>query len=446
MTCFIDAAVRRGLTVALLGGLLGATACASDDELNARSGGKEEPAATEAPAAKAPAATTATPAPLRVSMFLELSGGMRGFMPANAPDTQPTEFQTYISQLASRTRSSPAVTEAQFLLALQDTPAPTTYKHFRDVVQGDTREAAPGTELPDMLETILGQPGAAGRVSVVVSDFIYGPANKADIALMKVRITDALAAVRQKQLAVAVLAATSRFSGTFHPAVKTPREKVSVAGQPMPYYVWVIGPPAAVGRYLNEVTPGNEAKQAFFGLALPKVPATAVLTQVPLSSPLAPSGEGSVSFATGQPSAELEVSDVKDGVEFTVALNLAALPAAWREPAFLAQHLRVQLDGGAARLVPKSVQVLKDVAGLADYTHALRLRLSALPKQPATLRLSLPAPETPAWVADWTTQNDNQPGTPPRTYRLGEIVGGVREVFPGALPPVFTTQFTLTQD
>ena len=86
------------------------------------------------------------------------------------------------------------------------------------------------------------------------------------------------------------------------------------------------------------------------------------------------------------------------------------------------------------------------VDGLSGYTHTLRLHLTALPKQPAMLRISLPAPETPAWVGAWTTQNDNQPSNPPRTYRLSEVIAGVRGALPDALPPVFSTQFTLTQD
>jgi hypothetical protein len=443
MTRFFHSRPGRWPALAVLGLLLGTAACTSDEELNNRAAGK-----TETPAAPV-AATTADaskPAPLRVNMFLELSGGMKGFMPVNTAATEPTEFQDYVSQLASRTHSSPAVADAQFLLALQDTPTVTTYKHFRDVVQGDTREAAKGTELPDMLENMLALPGATDKVNVVVSDFIYGPQDKSAIALMKVRMTDALATVSKKQLAVAMLASTSRFHGTFHPAVKTPQKQLAVTGQPLPYYVWVIGPPAQVGRYLNEVTPGGEAQQAFFGLALPKVDYTAVLTQVKAGSALAPGGEGSVSFATGEPSTQLDVSDVSQTVEFTVALNLAQLPAAWREPAFLNKNLRARLNGGAVSIVPNSVQLTKDEAALGDYTHTLRLRLTALPKDAATLQLTLPAPETPAWVAAWSTQNDNQLSDPPHTYRLGDVVAGVRGAFPTPLPPVFTASFTLTQD
>ena len=368
-------------------------------------------------------------------------------MPQNTTATEPTAFQQRVGLLASRTNSSPAVGEAQFWLSLNKAPQKTTYAHFRDIVQGDTHEAALGTELPAMLENILALPGAADRVNVIVSDFIFGPKNQATSALMNVSITDALAPVTKKGLAVAVLGETSRFTGNFFPAVKTPRRQVAVKGETLPYYIWVIGPAAAVGRYLNEVLPPTAAttQQAYFGLTFPRVPYAAVLTQVPAGSPLAPGGGGSISYAGAGVSTNLDVSDVKEGVDFTVALDLHQLPAAWREPAFLASSLRAQVPGGSVRLLPNSVKTTAGVPQLATYTHTVRLHLSDFPKGGGQLRLSLPAPGVPAWVAQRSTQNDNQPGPVPHTYRLSEILSGVREAFPAALPPVFTTTFTLTQ-
>lgn len=406
-------------------------------------GDTETQQTTTAPIAPKP---TAKAAPLQVNMLLELSGGMKGFMPVTTAAQQPTAFQQVVSQLASRTHSSPAVGEAQFWLIRKDAPATVPYAHFRDVVQGNTREAVLGTELPTMLEKTLALPGAADKVNVLVSDFIYGPEQKSDVALMNVRITDALAAATKKQLAVAVLGETSRFYGTYFPAVKTPRRQVPLKGETVPYYLWVLGPPAAVGHYLNEVLPAGAAgeQQAYFGLNFKQVPYAAVLTQVPAGSPLAPSGDGSISYTGAQASTSLEVSDVQQGIDFTVAVNLSQLPAAWREPTFLAQNLQVSLPGGAAKLVPNSVQPVFSTPELDGYTHTIRLHLSALPKNRATLTLALPAPGVPAWVGRWSTENDNQPGTQPRTYRLQEILNGVREAFPAQLPPVFTATFTLS--
>ena len=425
------------LTLFLSGTLL--SSCGEVDDTT-------QTATTSAAPAKPASAATDKAAPLQASVFLELSGGMRGFMPQNTTATEPTAFQQQVSLLASRTNSSPAVANTTFWLSLNKAPQASTYAHFREIVQGDTHEAALGTELPTMLENILALPGAADKVNVVVSDFIYGPKNQATSALMNVNITDALATVTKKQLAVAVLGETSRFYGTYHPAVKTPRKQVPLKGETLPYYIWVIGPPAAVARYVNEVLPAPAAttQQAYFGLVFPRVPYAAVLTQVPASSPLAPGGGGSISYAGAGVSTNLEVDDVKQGVDFTVALDLRQLPAAWREPAFLARNLQAQVPGGTVQLLPNSVKPTTGVPELQAYTHTLRLHLSDFPAAGGQLRLSLPAPSVPAWVAQRSTENDNQPGAEPHTYRLTEMMNGVRAAFPPAMPPVFTAAFALS--
>ena len=185
-----------------------------------------------------PAAKIAAPykeevvTPLVVNVFLELSGGMKGFMPLNTAAMLPTAFQNRVSALASKTNSSPEVSKAQFLLGLNQTSKAVTYNHFRDVLQGQTKEAAKGTELPTMLENLLNSPDASNRVNVIVSDYIYGPEDAGNFTTMKPRIADALALVSKKHLAVAVIGETSRFYGTFYPAVKTiSREEFQIKGQ-----------------------------------------------------------------------------------------------------------------------------------------------------------------------------------------------------------------------
>jgi hypothetical protein len=438
--------MRNHLTAAFLAFTLGGALLSSCGEVDDSKGTTPPPttAGKPAPAAVAPNAA----APLQANVFLELSGGMRGFMPANAPATPPTAFQQRVSLLALRTNSSPVVTKASFWLSLNKAPQPRTYGQFQQVVQGDTKQAALGTELPTMLENILALPQATERVNVVISDFVYGPQDPTKAALINVNIAGALTPVTKKELAVAVLGETSKFYGNFFPVVKTPQKQRALKGETLPYYIWVIGPPTAVARYVNEVLPTTSAttQEAYFGLRFPKVPYAAVLTQVPAGSPLAPGGAGSISYGGAGVSTNLDVSGVKGGVDFTVALDLRQLPAAWREPAFLAQHLQAQVPNGSVKLLPNSVKLLANVPQLQAYTHTLRLHLSDFPKGGGQLQLTLPAPGIPAWVAQRSTENDNQPGPVPHTYRLSEIMNGVREAFPQALPPVFTATFTLAQD
>lgn len=389
----------------------------------------------------APAPETAAP-PLNVSIFLEYSGGMRGFVPRGGAGQPATEFQQRIGALITETQVSPAVASRKYFLCENAAPRAVPFQQLRDVVQGEVNQAALGTELPPMLEGILAMPQATQQVSVVISDFIYGPARKSDFSQLPNLIRTAIAPVSQQQLAVAVFGETSHFYGSYFPAVKTPVPKRTLKGEKVPYYVWVVGPPAQVARFAAEVFKNAPAQQAFFGLKTTTPAFAPVLTKLS-DAKLKPSGSV---YGEGN-GLTLSVSD--DPAEFTAGLNLKELPAAWQQPAFLAQHLQVRLPNGQAAVLPNSVRLLTDdeQSGqpvLAPFTHVLRLRVSKLAASTATLSLALPAPETPGWVAAWATINDNAPA--PRTFGLDQILAGVRQSYPTPLPPVFTVQLPLKKD
>ncbi|HEX8657805.1 MAG TPA: hypothetical protein VF690_09740 [Hymenobacter sp.] len=424
---------RSGLAGGFLGlWLLGACGSEPAETTTASSAKGSKPVATTAPAAT----------PLQVNVFLEYSGGMKGFVPRGGADKPPTEFQQRIGALITETQVSPAVAERKYYLCENAAPRAVPFQQLRDVVQGEVNQAALGTELPQMLEGILSRPQATQQVSVVISDFIYGPARKSDFSQLPNLIRTAIAPVSQQQLAVAVFGETSHFYGSYFPAVKTPAPKRTLAGEKVPYYVWVIGPPALVARYTAEVFKNPPSQQAFFGLKT-TAPAFAPLLTKLTDPKLKPTG----SVYGEDNGLTLKVSD--DPADFTVGLNLKELPAAWQKPAFLAQHLQVRLPNGQASLLPNSVRPLTEdeQSGqpvLAPYTHVLRLRVSKLASPTATLSLALPAPETPEWVAAWSTTNDNTPA--PRTFGFDQILAGVRQSYPTPLPPVFTVQLPLKND
>ena len=391
--------------------------------------------------AEAPAATEA--APLHVSIFLEYSGGTKGFVPRGGADKPATEFQRRIGALITETQVSPTVGERKYYLCENAAPRSVKFEQLRDVVQGEVNQAALGTELPQMLSGILAMPQAAQQVSVVISDFIYGPARKSDFSQLPNLIRASIAPVSQQQLAVAVFGETSHFYGSYFPAVKTPVQKRTLNGEKVPYYVWVIGPPAQVARFAAEVFKNAPAQQAFFGLKTSPPAFAPLLTK--LTDPKLKSSGGTV-YAENN---GLTLNPSDDPVDFSVGLDLKGLPAAWQQPAFLAQHLLVRLPNGQASLLPNSVRSLTDEEQsgqpvLAPFTHVLRLRVSKLVTPTATLTVSLPAPETPDWVAAWSTSNDNTPA--PRTFGLDQLLAGVRQSYPTPLPVVFTVQLPLKND
>ena len=376
---------------------------------------------------------------------------MKGFVPAGSANRPATEFQKRVYSLLTETEANSQVTGRTYQLIYQGKDIRTvSFEKMKRVVQGLETDAADGTELPEMLTSVLGRANAASEVSVVISDFIYGPQDKSKIPFIADEVRAVMALAVSKKLAVAVLAERSAFVGTYHPAVKTPLKQRQLHGEKIPYYIWVIGRPDLVSKYLGRVTIGLPAEQAYFGFSFPKVSYGAVLTGLLADSKLQPSGNGSVMQATMESFTALEIEEVKGGVEFTVGLNLRQLPGVWQETALLARQLLVQLPNAASApiIVPGSVQRLTaaeqaTTPALAAYTHRLRLRLSSLPAGNSTLTLKMAAPETPAWVASWNTDNDNQPGPAANTYRLTDILRGLRGAYPAVLPPAFTVTFSL---
>ena len=233
-------------------------ACSSEPaETTAGKPGKGAKAAAETAAA-------AGATPLSVNVFLEYSGGMKGFVPRGGAANPPTEFQKRIGALITETQVNGAVADRKYYLCENAAPRPVKFEQLRDVVQGEVSQAALGTELPQMLEGILNRPKAGEEVSVVISDFIYGPARKSDFSQLPNLIRTAIAPVSRQQLAVAVFGETSHFYGSYFPAVKTPVQKRTLNGEKVPYYVWVIGPPAQVARYAAEVFRNAPAAAGIF--------------------------------------------------------------------------------------------------------------------------------------------------------------------------------------
>jgi hypothetical protein len=452
--CFISVAkVWHALLISIF--LLSLSACERDTEV-----------ATESKKSVSPSSSVTTPSveaqPIRsdllnVRLFLEYSGGMKGFMPAGSAGRDATEFQKRIGSLVTETQVSPLINAKQFyLINTNGSPQPQPFNKILETVEGLNSSAALGTELPQMLSGIMALPGAAQQVNVVISDFIYGPDVKAGFALLPALIRAAIAPVSQKNLAVAVLAEKSHFYGTFYPAVKMVGKKSvpsrQLGGELVPYYAWVIGPPALVSQYVNQVAKSLPPEQAFYGLTLPKPSYSALLTKINESS-LRPTGEGTVFFNTEVENSVVGhdlAADVSGGpIDFTVALNLTGLPLAWQQPAYLIKNLRVQLSQGQVALSAPGVTTLTAVQksnspALASYTHAVRLRLSKLPNGTTPLVLTLRAPETPRWIAAWSTGDDSQSSG--QTFGLHYILQGVRESYPEALPPVFTARLTIKND
>jgi hypothetical protein len=391
---------------------------------------------------KAPEKTTAskadkTPAAAisQISVFVDASTGMRGFMHPNAPGETGSQFQRTITEVLSNVNGQRAGAAPAYYFVQESTPSnpralrPTTYAELSNTVSTGIQNPALGTEMPTMLREVLKlQKGKPGAVSVVISDFIYAPPDPKQTWKVKTDVKDALSEASANNLAINIFAGTSEFRDKFFPGNRT-RFQV-LKGSRLPYYVWVLGEPAAVAAATPLLKPLMGAGFERVNYNLPAPPA-AVLEH------FGNVGEWYVDKTGSRQTQPLTLHVAKslsrqEPAEFVLALDLSNAPA--NEAASLPKQL--QLDDAGTDATLAKVWLARDEAkaprspALPTYTHLAKVHLVRLPGQkPATLRLVLPRTQ-PAWVAKYTTLNDsNIAAQGPKTFLLSEVLQGVQDYY-----------------
>ena len=386
---------------------------------------------THPPAATAKAAA---PALTQLSMYLDASTGMRGFMHPNAPGEPGSDFQRTVAELLSNLHDQTAARQAYYFVQ-ESTPKdprvlrPSSYDELSSTVSTGIKTPALGTEMPTMLREVLrGQQSQPGAVSIIISDFIYAPPDLTQTWRVKTDVKDALSTAPAADLALSVFAGTSAFRDKFFPGNRSRPQVLS--GSRVPYYVWVLGRPAAVAAALPLLRPLLGAGFERLSYNLPAPPAV-VFEHFGNQGTWYVSKSGN---AQTQP-LTLNFSERptrQQPAEAVLGLDLSAAPAT--EAAELPQTLRLD-DGGTGATLAK-VQKTSAVAhppssaALPAYTHLATLRLERLPGAAATLRLVLPRPGLPAWVATYSTTNDsNLAKQGPKTFLLSELLQGVQDYY-----------------
>ena len=382
---------------------------------------------------KVPAAKPAQPAENqitsipKVNVFLEVSGGMVGFMPKGGAGSDATNFQKKVAGLLTEVNYSKAIQNKDFYFIREKNGTSqlqkSTYPEVLKTVSAGIQNPALGTELPEMLEQILKESGKSKAVSVIVSDFIYGPADKSKFNIIPQLIRGALNEAQDKNLVVSVFGDQSSFTGSFHPAVKQPVAKRQLSNLKMPYYVWVIGPQEEVILFNQKVFKNHSQQQAHFGFNYPQ-PAFEALTK------LKPSGNV---YCSERKSTEgcksVTIGPQKDTpVEFEIGVNLSAFPEPLQNAEFLKKNLELNGKGFSGTIISVRQADAKDPAQ-EKYSHLIRVRITQATAKSGQLTFTLP--EKPAdWVNQWTTQNDNNPATQPgKTFRLNEVLAGVQSLY-----------------
>ncbi|ALJ00587.1 hypothetical protein [Rufibacter tibetensis] len=410
---------------------------------------KETAQETTAPAADA-ASTSA--ARVDVDLYLEVSNGMKGFMPPPAADKEPTTFQSRLNKLISEVQDGVHVEGKRYYLAGQNAQGQpvldsVSYATLKNTITSGIKANVLGTPLPQLLQAALENSTKRGAVSVVVSDFIHGPDpnNPGQFLSLDSDIRSSLKQAEHQNLVVAVLGEASPFFGNYYPAVKKPAVKQTLNGEEIPFYMWVIGKQSEVQTVINKVLRNLPAQQAYFGFGYPSVPFSAVLK----SNIFRPAGVVYCTSRTAEVCTSVNLQPLKDEpVEFTIGLNLTDLPASMQEVKFLKQNLKLAVTGGKASIgtVIAASDEVKATPDLAKYTHFVRINVPQLTATTGSITLQLPQVQ-PAWITQWSTANDNNPAAAQRkTYQLNKIIDGVQALYRDKSDNVFSATMKFNKE
>ncbi|QHL86006.1 hypothetical protein GU926_00510 [Nibribacter ruber] len=385
-------------------------------------------------------ATTPTPTPVAnakvdVDIYLEVSNGMKGFMPPPAADKEPTTFQNRLTKLISEVQDGVHVDDKRFYLAKQNAQgAPVldsvSYNTLKLTIVSGIKDNVLGTPLPDMLQAALTNSTKRGALSVVVSDFIHGPDpnNPGQFLSLDADIRSSLKQAEHQNLVVAVLAEASPFYGNYYPAVKKPAVKQTLSGQEIPFYIWIVGKQADVQTFTNKVLRNLPAQQAYFGFSYASVPYSAVLK----ANAFKPMGVVYCTSRTAETCTTINLApENKEPVEFTIGLDLSSLPATMQAVDYLKQNLKLAITGGKASIgtILVANEDTKSAPGVSQFTHFVRVKVPQLTAKTGSITLNLPQ-AVPTWISQWSTGNDNNPASAPRkTYQFNKIIDGVQALY-----------------
>ncbi len=379
---------------------------------------------TKAKPKAAPAATVG-----QVNVFMEISGSMKGFMPASN-NGKITQFQETLDALLATVQQNNQLGRKQFF-EVREKIYPVDYNQVSKHLRYGLEETASSSTIPVMLDSIISNYSSSNGVNVFISDFIYAPANGQAVNFVTTDIYRVMAKAQEQGQAVSIFGTTSDFKGTFYPAVKTTRKTITnCCDTEVPYYVWVMGKPEQVQLFNRQMMANKFTDELHLGFAFP-APTYSVLDK------FMPVGNWYCS-STGNACQAIMVSDLKTPLEMVIGLDLAQLPASYTNPAYLKQNLKLSAENSDAQITglytATQFKTQKGVAGqnttpLKSYTHFVKARLTKMVAPEVELQIALQN-QRPAWVQNRTTTNDSQINSEgAKTFQLAGIVAGVERAY-----------------
>lgn len=380
-----------------------------------------------------PGAASGTATNFNVSVFLENSASMDGYVDANS-----TVFKATMLDLLTNLENFPA-TDTLNLSYINSTIIPvkaaaskTDVNDFYKNLSNTNFKAKGGklgtSDIGEVLSKILNHQ-KANELSILVSDFVFSPGGQDAVKYLegqRSQIRSEFMAARQKKsdLAVAVLQGQAQFEGTYYDQNDKPHAKLKAM---RPYYVWLIGTTTQIQSMLDakifeDIHNGFTNKLVIQSASQAMQPPFKVLL-----------GLGVGKFKSNSPTqgiitdAEAARDEKNKGVfEFNVAVDYSK---SIQEPAYFQDTSNYDWSNRKYGLQIKPIANGSNPS-LTGYSHILTLRTNELKEE--ALRISVVG-KVPGWVYASSSEDDTQIETNAaeagKTFGFSYLIEGVSDAF-----------------
>lgn len=396
-----------------------------------------------------PGAASSAATSFNVSVFLENSASMDGYVDANS-----TAFKAAMNDLLTNLENFPA-TDTLNLNYINSTIIPVKVaaskadvSDFYQNLNRDNFKTQGGkrgsSDIGEILSQLLNQQ-KSDELSVLVSDFVFSPGGKDAVRYLegqRSQIRSEFVAARRNNpdLSVAILQGQAQFEGTYYDRNDKPHARLTAE---RPYYVWLLGTAAQIQSVMNSKILA-QTRNGFSNALVIQSAGAAI--QPPFKIQYRPRiGEfNSKSLAQGVISdAQAARDDRNKGVfEFNVAVNFSK---SMQDTGYFLDSTNYKLSDPNYSMKVKPITDQND-ASLRGFTHLLTLRTTDLKDEKIQIDV---VGKVPGWVYSSSSEDDTQieiaADETSKTFGLRYLVEGVSDAFypRSQANPLYTIPLTI---
>ncbi|WP_373513132.1 hypothetical protein [Persicitalea sp.] len=396
-----------------------------------------------------PGLGTLTASSFNVSIFLENSASMDGYVDANS-----TSFKAAMNDLLTNLASFAATDSLNLnyinssIISLKVAASENDVADFNKNLNRTNFKTQGGkrgsSDIGGILSQILNQQ-KSDELSVLVSDFVFSPGGKDAVRYLegqRSQIRSEFVAARRNNpdLSVAILQGQAEFEGTYYDRNDKPHARLAAE---RPYYVWLIGTAAQIQSVLDAKILA-QTRDGFTNKLVIQSASEAV--QPPfkiLYSPKIGSFDAKSLVKGVITDAQAARDDRNRGIfEFSLAVNFAK---GMQDNSYFLDSTNYKISDAQYSLKAKPIADRNDVS-LNSFTHVLTLRTTDLKEEELVIDV---IGKVPSWVYSTSSEDDTKIETDAnetsKTFGFSYLVEGVSDAFypRSKMNPLYTIPLTI---